>query len=313
MNQTSSANQPALRNLKLFLALSRINHVLLDMAAPALAALLCLGGLPSADIIALGLVTAFAGYTAVYALNDLVDSRVDREKIRFLDADGSAYDLDALYVRHPLARGLLSPAAGMLWVGGWSLVALVGAYLLHPACALIFLTGALLEVAYCRLLKISYLRIIVSGMVKSAGAMAAVFAVDPRPDMFFMLQVFGLFFFWEIGGQNIPNDWSDMNSDRMLGAKTVPVLLGLPVAGCAVVGSNALAIVSGVMAGRSAPAFHYTIYAAGAILAGVVLLIIPSLRLCLTRDVRHAAELFNRASFYPLLLCMLTLLCLMPG
>ncbi len=283
------------------------------MAAPALAALLCLGRLPSAEIIALGLVTAFAGYTAVYALNDLVDSRVDREKLRFLDGDGSSYDLDAVYVRHPLARGLLSHTAGMLWVGGWSLVALAGAYLLHPACALIFLAGALLEIAYCLLLKISYLRIIVSGVVKSAGAMAAVFAVDPHPDLFFMLPVFGLFFFWEIGGQNIPNDWSDMNSDRMMGAKTVPVLLGLPVAGVAVVGSNGLAIVSGVMAGRIAPALHDAVYAAGAILAGVVLLIIPSLRLCLSREVRHAAELFNRASFYPLLLCMLALLGLMMG
>jgi hypothetical protein len=30
----------------------------------------------------LGLITVFAGYTAVYALNDLVDYRTDREKVR---------------------------------------------------------------------------------------------------------------------------------------------------------------------------------------------------------------------------------------
>ena len=68
--------------LKLFLALSRTPHGILDMATPALAALLWLGGFPSAGVIALGLLTAFAGYTAVYALNDLVDYRVDKEEAR---------------------------------------------------------------------------------------------------------------------------------------------------------------------------------------------------------------------------------------
>jgi 4-hydroxybenzoate polyprenyltransferase len=313
LNHTFSANQPTLLHLRLFLALSRMSHVLLDMATPALAVLLCLGGLPSAEIIALGLVTAFAGYTAVYALNDLVDSRVDREKMRFLAADGTAYDLDALYVRHPLARGLLSLKAGLWWVCGWSLVALGGAYLLHPACALIFLISVLLEIAYCLLLKISCLRIIVSGMVKSAGAIAALFAVDPRPDVFFMLLIFGFIFFWEVGGQNIPNDWSDMNSDKLLGAKTVPVLLGLPVTGIVVVTANALAVAFSVMAGWALPALRSSVYIAAVVLTGMAILIIPSIRLYLSREARHASQLFNRASFYPLLLCVLALTCLMLG
>ncbi|MDD5614111.1 MAG: hypothetical protein PHQ54_03450, partial [Candidatus Omnitrophica bacterium] len=38
---------------------------------PALAALLCYGGLPPVGVAALGLLTVFAGYTAVYALNDV--------------------------------------------------------------------------------------------------------------------------------------------------------------------------------------------------------------------------------------------------
>jgi 4-hydroxybenzoate polyprenyltransferase len=311
LNQTSSVNRPAFLHLKLFLALSRMHHVVLDMATPALAALLTLGDLPPVEITALGLVTAFAGYTAVYALNDLVDRRVDREKIRFLDADGSFYDLDALYVRHPLARGLLSLTEGVLWVGSWALVALAGAYLLHPACALIFLVSVLLEIAYCLLLKISCLRIIVSGMVKSSGAIAAVFAVDPHPDPVFLLLMFSFFFFWEIGGQNIPNDWSDMNSDALLGAKTVPVLLGLPVAGIVVVSANVLAVTFSVITGWAVPAFRSSLYSAGVLLAGTVVLIIPSIRLSMIREARHASELFNKASFYPVLLFMLVLMCLM--
>lgn len=66
--------------LKLFLALSRTPHGVLDMATPALGALLWLGTFPPAGVIALRLLTAFAGYTAVYALNDVVDYRVDKEE-----------------------------------------------------------------------------------------------------------------------------------------------------------------------------------------------------------------------------------------
>jgi len=68
--------------LKLFWALSRTPHGLLDMATPALGALLWLGRFPSLEVIVLGLITTFAGYTAVYALNDVIDYRVDKEKIR---------------------------------------------------------------------------------------------------------------------------------------------------------------------------------------------------------------------------------------
>ena len=68
--------------LKLFWALSRTPHGLLDMATPALGALLWLGRFPSLELIVIGLITTFAGYTAVYALNDVIDYRVDKEKIQ---------------------------------------------------------------------------------------------------------------------------------------------------------------------------------------------------------------------------------------
>ena len=75
----------------------------------------------------LGILTAFAGYTAVYALNDLVDFRVDREKLKpggFRETD---HYLDNVLVRHPLAYGLLGFREALLWAIAWAFLALVGA------------------------------------------------------------------------------------------------------------------------------------------------------------------------------------------
>ena len=85
MNQVSetSLQNPftGLSRLKLFWALSRTPHGLLDMCTPAFGALLWLGHFPSLTIIVFGLITTFAGYTAVYALNYVIDYRVDKEKV----------------------------------------------------------------------------------------------------------------------------------------------------------------------------------------------------------------------------------------
>ncbi|HAY38007.1 MAG TPA: hypothetical protein DCY53_00910, partial [Desulfobacteraceae bacterium] len=71
-----------LAKINLFWALSRTPHGILDMATPALGALLWLGRFPSLEVILIGLITTFAGYTAVYALNDVIDYRVDKEKLK---------------------------------------------------------------------------------------------------------------------------------------------------------------------------------------------------------------------------------------
>jgi 4-hydroxybenzoate polyprenyltransferase len=106
MNKPSvSTTHNGLSRIKLFWALSRTPHGLLDMATPAFAALLWIGGFPSLYVMVLGLITTFAGYTAVYALNDVVDHRVDKEKLKrggFQDYDDY---LDAVLVRHLPGRG----------------------------------------------------------------------------------------------------------------------------------------------------------------------------------------------------------------
>ena len=176
--------------LKLFLALSRTPHGVIDIATPALAALLCLGHFPSLATILLGLVTVFAGYTAVYALNDLVDYRTDREKVRAGGyEDGEDY-LDGVLVRHPLAKGVLTLSEGIVWAGGWALVAMVGAWLLNPVCFFLFLAGGLLEAVYCLLWRVTPMRALINGIVKTLGAVAAVYAVNPQPSFLFLLVLF---------------------------------------------------------------------------------------------------------------------------
>ena len=201
MSSTSTqSHYSGLSRLKLFLALSRTPHGLLDMATPALAALLWLGTFPPLEVIILGLITAFAGYTAVYALNDVIDHRVDKEKIQQGDFNNSDHDLDTLLMRHPIAQGLLSFKEALLWTLAWALLALIGAYKLNPICVLIFLAGCALETVYCLMLRVTYLRGIVSGMVKTSGGIAAVFAVDPNPSFSYLVVLFLWLFFWEIGG-----------------------------------------------------------------------------------------------------------------
>jgi len=177
LSTTSVLGDPGISRLKLFMALSRTPHGVLDMATPALGALLYLGTVPPLPVVLLGILTAFAGYTAVYALNDVVDYRVDREKVQNCGLPEASGDLDAVCARHPMAQGLLSLREGILWTVSWGAVALLGAYLLNPKCAVIFIGGCVAEAVYCLMLRVSYLRTLVSGVVKTAGGMAAVYAV----------------------------------------------------------------------------------------------------------------------------------------
>jgi 4-hydroxybenzoate polyprenyltransferase len=291
--------------MKYFLALSRTPHGILDMATPALAALLWLGSIPPGSVVFLGLITAFAGYTAVYALNDLVDYRHDRKKMEQGGFSQIGADLDALMVRHPLAQGLLSVKGAVLWTSVWAIVALIGAYLLNPFCIVIFLGAAFLETLYCLLWNTSPFRTLVSGTVKTAGPMAAVFAVDPHPSPAFLLTLFLWLFFWEIGGQNVPNDWTDLEEDRLFEAKTIPVRFGPQWAGAIIflclvltVALNSL-IMSRTGSGEELLALMFSLG------AGFFLLLFPAYHLLKTRGRPQALVLFNRASYYPLTLLLI--------
>jgi 4-hydroxybenzoate polyprenyltransferase len=306
MTSTSvQSHYTGLSRLKLFFALSRTPHGLLDMATPALSALLWLGGFPALKVIALGLVTAFSGYTAVYALNDIIDYRTDKEKIQRGGLNDSDNDLDSIIMRHPMAQDMMSYKEGLLWTLGWALLALIGAYVLNPISSLIFLAGSGLAVVYCLLLRVSYLRTFISGAVKTSGGLAAVFAVDPNPSPLFLIVLFSWLFFWEVGGQNILNDSTDIEEDRRLHAKTVPLRFGLEKARMMIIFFLVITVFLSGFIFKFAPVGFDLQYIVAGILVGFYLLLIPAYRLYKGKKRQHAWTLFKRASYYPLALLIL--------
>src|SRR5271157_1348415 len=123
--------------LKEFFGLSRMTHSVLDIAHPALGAILVFGGAPHPFTIVFGLLAAFSGYTAVFALNDLLDYKVDCEKLGGYGAARECFDIDSVGVRHPIAQGTIEYKAALGWVILWGVLALGFAFLLNPICSLL--------------------------------------------------------------------------------------------------------------------------------------------------------------------------------
>jgi len=301
MDASCQSNYTGLSRLKLFWALSRTPHGLLDMCTAALAALLWLGHFPPVPITVLGLITAFAGYTSVYAFNDVLGYKSDKEKLQVgaLRNDSDCLDIDAIFIRYPLARGLLSLQEGLLWSIAWALLAIAGAYFLNPVCVLIFVLGCLLEAVYCFMWKVSPFRAIISGFVKAAGAIAAVFAVDPSPSLDYLLVLALMLFFWEIGGQNIPNDWADLAEDERLNARTIPIIFGVNRAYLILLSTLVATLLLSLILLKFAQLTFGLVFIVLWLLPGVFLLVIPALRLSKTRDTSHVMMLFNKSSYFP--------------
>lgn len=291
---------------KYLFGLSRTPHALLDMTAPALVALTWLGTFPPYYVILLGLLTVFSGYTAVYALNDLMDYGWDREKVKDINYITQDDDLDSLLARHPLAQGMLSLRESYIWVLLWTGLAIMGAYILNPVCLLIFLCAFLLETVYCLLWKVTCMKTVVSGAVKSAGSLAAVFAVDPDPSPVFVTVLFFWFFFWEIGGQNVPNDWADIEEDLRLNARTVPVCAGTRGAKLIILSAIIVSIIFSVFLLALSPFRDNFPVIGGWILIGTCFLLVPAIKLFRTENRDDALALFNRSSYYHITLLIIT-------
>lgn len=107
-----------------FFGLSRMTHSVLDIAHPAMGALLVFGAFPAASTVVIGLMAAFAGFTAVFALNDVMDCSVDCEKMAKLTGKKECFDIDSVGYRHPIAQGALSFYAALGWVMIWGLLSL---------------------------------------------------------------------------------------------------------------------------------------------------------------------------------------------
>ncbi len=284
---------------KLFLGLSRTPHGLLDMATPAMAALLWLGHFPPVSTTIIGIITAFAGYTAVYALNDIVDYKIDAERIGAEEAGPHFFDVDAMMARHPIAQGLLPLKNALYWASFWAVVALVGAWILNPLCAILFVFSALFEIIYCKLLKITHLKIIPSAIVKASGGLAGVYAVDPSPSTAFVVLLVIWLSTWEVGGQNIANDFVDMEGDAGVSAKTTLTIKGVQESVFIMIAAISVAVTAGVASYWLAGARLSLLYPFGAVILGWKLLLEPAREVFRDPNSATAASLFNLASYMP--------------
>jgi len=286
--------------LRLFLGLSRTPHGVLDMATPATAALLVLGAFPPLEVILIGAATAFAGYTAVYALNDLVDYRVDKERIARSETRANLEDLDGIFVRHPIARDMLSLRSGLFWFLFWAGVALAGAWYLNPVCAFLFVAVAVLETLYCKLLTITPLKILPAALVKASGGLVGAYAVRPDPPAGFLAILVLWLAAWEVGGQNVANDILDLEEDRKVGARTVATVLGMADSVFIATAASSMAALAGVAVFWFSGAGVGWIYPVGAALLSWKLLLEPAHGLYRQPGPESAANLFNRSSYLPL-------------
>lgn len=291
---------------KLLLGLSRTPHGLLDVATPGLAALLCLGYFPDTTVIIVGLITAFAGYTAVYALNDLVDRGVDKERLADKETGKEIFHVDEIMMRHPIAQGALPTRTAALWTLFWAAGALLGCLWLNPWLALVFVFSASMEFVYCKLLRVTHWKIVPSALVKASGGLAGALAVAPSPDPAFIAALLFWLAAWEVGAQNIANDIVDMEDDRRVRARTTATVKGLQESVFLLITAVSMAAALGVVIHLlSGPGVGF-VYPLGAILLAGPLLLGPTRRLYYRPGPEAAAALFNRASYLPVSFLALT-------
>ena len=195
-----------------------------------------------------------------------------------------------------------------MWCAGWGIVAVVGAYLLNPFCVVVFGIAAVMEWLYCKLLRISHLKVIPSAIVKATGGLAGVYAVNPDPALGFVAIIFLWLAAWEVGGQNVANDIVDMDDDVRVFARTTATMLGQREAVFVLVSSVSMATTGGVVIYWLSGLGTGIIYPIGAVILSWKLLLQPAREVYLDPGPRTAAVLFNNASYLPASFLALTVL-----
>ena len=277
-----------------------MHHSVLDVAHPCVGALIALGGFPPPLPLLIGLVAASAGFTAIFALNDLMDWRVDTERVQKYQRESTQFDLDALGCAHPIAQKKLRFTHGLSWILFWGLLSLFLAFILNPLCSLMLLIAASLEVFYCKLLKKSHWKTLLSGGMVAVGALAGVYAYQKSPSTAYVFSFFAWTFSWEVGGRNISGDWIDLEEDIHLGMQTVPVRYGKLRSSQIVLALLILTVLSSLSFPFLGIIKHKLVFQAGALVVGGYFLLVPAWQWVRNQRVESAMVLFNRACFYPL-------------
>ncbi|MGD0489728.1 MAG: UbiA family prenyltransferase, partial [Syntrophorhabdales bacterium] len=235
----------------------------------------------------------------VFALNDLIDFRVDTERIEKYQREFTDFDIDVLGLRHPIAQKALSFTQGLIWVLFWGMLSLGIAFRLNPVCCLILISAIGLEITYCALLRVTHWKTLLSGGMVGIGALAGVFAVVREPPWAFVLLLFVWGFAWEVGARNIPNDWTDLDEDMHLGIRTLPVRYGKSVSARISFLLLCVTVLVSLFLPIPVSCSNVALYEAGALAAGGFLLVGPGWRWMREKSVGAAMGLFNRACFYP--------------
>lgn len=273
---------------------SRGKQALLTVAQPALGVVLALGGLPPWRVVAVGLPAACAASFSLYALNDLLDRKVDEASLAAGKTAVPEHDIDTAFVRHPLARGLLSLRMSVVWVAGLAALGALGIAILSPLALAFFAAAGLTQVAYCALRAVTPWKTVLSGVMVGCGGLAGWAAVAPLRVS--ALGLFAVLALWEIGGRNIVNDLSDVGSDASVGIRTVATVHGAAAAARTAAAVSAACLAATVL--LPMPAFSVAL----ALALGCWALGVPAVRLVRRPTPAQAASFFNHGSLYPDLL-----------
>ena len=105
-----------------------------------------------------------------------------------------------------------------------------------------FAAAAATQVVYCALRSVTCWKTVLSGVMVGFGGLAGWAAVAPL--RLSALSLFAFLAFWEIGGRNIVNDLSDLDSDERVGIRTVASVRGEAAAARAAAAVAAACLVS---------------------------------------------------------------------
>lgn len=297
-----------MQNIKALLGFSRAPVAVFVVAHAGLAAVLALNSLPSANTIIIGIIACLTGSAALIGYNDILDIKIDTERLKFSQNSDNNFDIGSTFIHHPIAKGILSLKAGIIWVVFMSSISTAMTYLIQPLIAPILLLVAIFVTFYSWLGKRTSLgKTIAVACAVVIGAIAGWLAVEPKLENFNLFLTFVLLtFFWEIGGRNIPNDFGDLEEDKKLGLKTIPVIYGPKVASFVSVICLSITFIIGIM--LTLMVDTSLVISIMIMLSGVYLLLIPSINLVNKAEPSLATKLFNKACLYPVALLILLIL-----
>jgi 4-hydroxybenzoate polyprenyltransferase len=169
-------------------ASSRPLQASFSVVQPIIVALIALSGFPELQLLILLVVGCVTGFFAVFALNDLLDFKIDKKSLKS-ERIAKSWDVDSLLVRHPLAQGVITRAEQIAWIAINGVVAGVIIYYLNFMALFLFLVAITLETIYCKMATVSEMKFLISGIMVGIGALIGWYAVGANTNIAVILFV----------------------------------------------------------------------------------------------------------------------------